>query len=232
MPVHVIVGASRGLGYGILKYFAQDPANTVIGIVRNPGPTQAQLEKDGLSDKTTLLTGDLTNYASLVACAEKISQLANGAIDYLWNNGAYLNEKTSEVFFTEWNDSNYSDFLAELRHGYETNVIGVINSINAFLPLVLKSSIKKVITISSGHGDVNLIRDFGVWEAPAYSVEKAALNAVVAKYDARYRGDGVLFLSLSPGVVDTGHACELSLYLCSFLPTLPRPHMRASSNCC
>lgn len=39
--------------------------------------------------------------------------------------------------------------------------------------------------------------------APAYSVSKAALNMLVAKYSAIYSAQGILFLSLSPGLVDT-----------------------------
>lgn len=38
-----------------------------------------------------------------------------------------------------------------------------------------------------------------------YTVDKAAMNVIVAKYAAEYGKDGVLFMSISPGVVDTGH---------------------------
>jgi len=37
-----------------------------------------------------------------------------------------------------------------------------------------------------------------------YSISKAAMNTVIAKYSAELRKDGVLFLSLSPGFVETG----------------------------
>lgn len=38
-----------------------------------------------------------------------------------------------------------------------------------------------------------------------YSLAKAATNVVVAKFHAEYAKDGVLFMSISPGFVDTGH---------------------------
>jgi hypothetical protein len=31
------------------------------------------------------------------------------------------------------------------------------------------------------------------------------MNMAIAKFSAQYKKDGILFLSLSPGVVDTGH---------------------------
>lgn len=40
--------------------------------------------------------------------------------------------------------------------------------------------------------------------AGPYSISKAAMNTVVAKYSAEFRKEGILFLSLSPGFVQTG----------------------------
>lgn len=40
-------------------------------------------------------------------------------------------------------------------------------------------------------------------EAP-YSISKAAINMAVAKYNATYADEGILFIALSPGVVDSG----------------------------
>lgn len=53
-----------------------------------------------------------------------------------------------------------------------------------------------------------------------YSVGKAAANMVVTKFGAEYARQGVLFMSICPGVVDTGHfdpaKCKLS-FSASFL---------------
>jgi NAD(P)-dependent dehydrogenase (short-subunit alcohol dehydrogenase family) len=72
------------------------------------------------------------------------------------------------------------------------------------MPLILKGSVKKVIALSTGMADIELIRNFDIDTAAPYTVSKAALNAVMAKFSAQYRSQGVLFLSISPGVVDTG----------------------------
>jgi NAD(P)-dependent dehydrogenase (short-subunit alcohol dehydrogenase family) len=76
---------------------------------------------------------------------------------------------------------------------------------NAFTPLVLKGNVKKVIAISSGHADLDFINQTDIESSTLYASNKAALNVIVAKYSAQYKKDGVLFMTMSPGVVDVGH---------------------------
>ena len=97
--------------------------------------------------------------------------------------------------------------------GYKTNVIGNIHLFNLFLPLLLKGQQKKVIHISSGHGDLDFMNENSVHISGPYAAEKAAMNLVTGKFNAEFAKDGVLFMSISPGFVDTGHfdpaKCEL-----------------------
>lgn len=76
---------------------------------------------------------------------------------------------------------------------------------NLFLPLLLKGEKKKVVFISSGLADLDLISNYEIEVSGPYSLAKAATNVVVAKFHAEYAKDGVLFMSISPGVVDTEH---------------------------
>lgn len=85
------------------------------------------------------------------------------------------------------------------------NVIGQIHLFSVFLPLILKGKAKKVIALSSGHADPEMVNKFDVEVASLYTISKAALNMAVAKFNAQYKKDGVLFLALSPGMVDTGN---------------------------
>lgn len=97
------------------------------------------------------------------------------------------------------------DAADALHKSIDTNVIGNIYLNNVFLPLILKGKAKKIIAISSGMADLGLINKFDVQIASLYSASKAALNVILAKYSAQYKKQGVLFLSISPGVVDTGN---------------------------
>jgi NAD(P)-dependent dehydrogenase (short-subunit alcohol dehydrogenase family) len=88
---------------------------------------------------------------------------------------------------------------------FQTNVVGNIHLFNLFLPLVMKGKVKKVIAISSGHADLDLINDLQIETSALYSASKAAMNVIVAKFNAQYKKDGVLFVSISPGAVEVGH---------------------------
>lgn len=87
---------------------------------------------------------------------------------------------------------------------HKTNVIGNINLINFFMPQVLAGKEKKVVAISSGLSDFDVVRKMELDTAPLYAISKAALNMVVAKFQNQYKADGVLFLSVCPGMVEVG----------------------------
>ncbi|CAI4213615.1 unnamed protein product [Parascedosporium putredinis] len=69
---------------------------------------------------------------------------------------------------------------------------------------------KKVIALGSGLADTHLTAKYRLDLGSPYSMSKAALNMLVAKYHASYADQGVLFLSISPGLVDTGHQSQLT----------------------
>jgi NAD(P)-dependent dehydrogenase (short-subunit alcohol dehydrogenase family) len=73
------------------------------------------------------------------------------------------------------------------------------------MPLILKGKTKKVLAISTGLADNDWTTKYDIdWNAP-YVVSKAGLNTAVAKFSAQYRKDGVLFIAICPGAVDTGY---------------------------
>lgn len=84
-----------------------------------------------------------------------------------------------------------------------TNVAGVLYSINAFLPLIKNSKIKKVVVISSGLADTELFESTGLTGAVSYTISKSAANLLIVKYAIEFKDDGIKFLALSPGLVMT-----------------------------
>jgi NAD(P)-dependent dehydrogenase (short-subunit alcohol dehydrogenase family) len=54
-------------------------------------------------------------------------------------------------------------------------------------------------------GDWEMARKYNIFEDGSYSISKAALNMAVAKFSAEYAKEGVLFLSVCPGLVETGN---------------------------
>ncbi|CAI6341807.1 unnamed protein product [Periconia digitata] len=198
MPSYVIVGASRGIGLGYLQHLAADPSNTVIGIARTPSSVPQ-------IPNATILQGDLTSASSLHAAAAKAATLIpNGAVDHLIVNGVYASDSTAFINPSEFvGEPKESLLLSELQNSISTNVVGVVYAINAFLPLVRKSQIKKVVAISTGLADIKLLEDAEYTGAIPYTTSKLALNMVVAQYAIEFKKEGVLFLALSPGLVQT-----------------------------
>ena len=83
------------------------------------------------------------------------------------------------------------------------NVLGSVNAIAAFIPLIKKGTIKKVFALSSGMGDLDFTNNLDMDMAVPYSVSKAALNMVMSKFAASYKRNGILVFSISPGAVDS-----------------------------
>lgn len=103
------------------------------------------------------------------------------------------------------NRSEYPQQLEEdFLYAFKANVIGNVHLFNLYLPLVLKGQAKKVITISSGLGDLEITTKYSLATGGPYATSKAAMNLVNAKFGAEWSEKGVLFLCISPGVVDNG----------------------------
>lgn len=201
MPSYVIVGASRGLGYAWLQNLSAEPTNTVIGLARTPGPVKAQLAADKI-ENVHVVQADMVDNQSLVEAAKEVARLTNGSVDYLIVNGAYLNPTTqalSPVALT----SDEALLRQEMQQHLDVNVIGVMLAINAFLPLVRKSSIKKIVALSSGMGVSDFVEKAGISFSVAYGSLKAALNMIIFKYSLELKDEGIVVLALSPGMVNT-----------------------------
>ena len=57
-----------------------------------------------------------------------------------------------------WDSEQKQEHLkAALLEAFGVNVVGVANTITAFLPLIKQSKIKKVITISTGMADIGTL---------------------------------------------------------------------------
>jgi NAD(P)-dependent dehydrogenase (short-subunit alcohol dehydrogenase family) len=210
MPSYAVIGASRGIGYAFLQHLSKDPQNVVVGTARSTGPTIDKVNSDGLKN-VTIIAADLTDRKSLQGAAAEVSKLTGGSLDYLILNGAWVHEGNSHRFLDDF-EKDPEALDQDLTMAWQTNVVGMIDAINAFVPLVKKGSAKKVVGISSGMADLDLMAKYDIWEDAVYSISKVALNAVMAKYAARYgRTEGILFLSLAPGLVDVGAARTLRL---------------------
>ncbi|KAI1387865.1 uncharacterized protein F4822DRAFT_294412 [Hypoxylon trugodes] len=203
MSSYVVTGVSKGLGFEFLRQLSKDPSNTVIGLVRDPASAKEKVSAE-LPDRSNIhiLAGDLTNYDSLKTAAAETSAITGGSLDYLIANAAFMSTVDGFSAIGEIEPEVATDTL---RKYMDTNVIGNLQLYNVFLPLILKGKVKKVVALTSGHADLDFINQFDIQVGSLYAASKGAMNIINAKYNTQYKKQGVLFLSISPGVVDTGN---------------------------
>ncbi|KAM0428280.1 hypothetical protein ACHAPT_007181 [Fusarium lateritium] len=200
MPSYAITGASKGIGSEFVRQLSQDPSNTVFAIVRDP--SLPKLQALGEPANVHIVKGDVTDPASILEAAARVSELNGGKLDVLIHNanavdfGTFMVPPTKVPFDVEATKKFFELPLL-------TALYGGLWTTNAFLPLIEKGDDKKIIHLSSGMADTDLIRKAGIEDALAYSVGKAALNVQVAKYAVELAPKGIKTLALSPGWVDT-----------------------------
>ncbi|KAK2800358.1 hypothetical protein FQN50_008174 [Emmonsiellopsis sp. PD_5] len=201
MPTYLVTGASRGLGFEFLRHISQDSQNIAIGLVRNKAAADKKAAEESLSN-VHFVEAQYTSLPSLRKAAEAVKQITGGGLDYLINNAALVSGVSEYKTLSDFGD-NFDILEKELRDSFEVNVIGVIKIVEAFLPLIRNGNVKKIITISTGMADLNLINDFEIPIGSPYCISKGAVNVAVAKYNAAHKQEGILFLAVSPGYVST-----------------------------
>ncbi|KAH9905834.1 NAD(P)-binding protein [Xylariomycetidae sp. FL2044] len=203
MPSYVVTGANRGIGFGFLEVLSADPSNTVIGMARDKKAAEVKVANE-LPGRTNIhfVQGDLSDYKSLKRAAEETAEITGGSLDCLIANATWFgaNDWKSISDFSVNPEFMEEDMVTSFRVG----VVGNIHLVNFFLPLIRRGTLKKVIGISSARGDLEWVR-LGDMIGPSYGMQKASLNMAFAKFANEHgKGhEGILFMTLSPGVVDT-----------------------------
>ncbi|KAL5338049.1 NAD(P)-binding protein [Aspergillus crustosus] len=204
MPSYLITGASRGIGYQFVRQLAADSNNIAIGLVRNKAAAEEKAKSQGLIN-AYFVEAQYTDLTSLKIAAEEVKKITGGSLNYLVNNAANVSDVTELRTLGDFHD-NFTKLEDDIRDQFEINVLGVIKTIEAFVPLlqaVPSGEPKKVLTITSGMADLDLINKAEVEFAGPYAISKGALNVAIAKYNALYKREGILFFGVCPGPVRT-----------------------------
>ncbi len=184
----LITGANRGLGLETARQLAQRAHTVVLGC-RDEAKGEAaaaQLRREGLDAHALVL--DVASDAS-VAAAVAAFKLRWQHLDVLVNNAA--------VHYDDHQRVSTAD-LRIAQEAFATNVLGAWRTTNAFLGRLLKSKAARIVMVSSSAGQLTGMGG----SAPAYSVSKAALNALTCQFAAELRGRA-LVNAVCPGWVAT-----------------------------
>jgi NAD(P)-dependent dehydrogenase (short-subunit alcohol dehydrogenase family) len=187
----LITGANRGIGLALAHELVHLGHHVIAGARHPAAATDLQAIRQQHSDALTITEIDVDSESSLESVS-KLLREKHSSLDILVNNAA--------IFPEEGNESFRDIDLQFFRDAFETNVLGVLRTTRAFMPLLENASQPRIVNISSGAGSISDKTDSGYY---AYSTSKAALNMVTRALAAELRGKKICVVAMSPGWVKT-----------------------------
>jgi NAD(P)-dependent dehydrogenase (short-subunit alcohol dehydrogenase family) len=187
--VALVTGANRGIGLGVTLKLARLGFTVILGSRDSAKGEEAagQVAEAGLSIFPKRL--DVTDRKSIDELKSWVEERF-GRLDALVNNAAIL--------YDSWQRATNAD-LNTVREAFETNTLGAWRMCQAFIPLLKKSRHGRIVNVSSESGSLAVMGR----ETPAYSVSKAALNALTRMLADELRPSRILVNSVCPGWVAT-----------------------------
>jgi NAD(P)-dependent dehydrogenase (short-subunit alcohol dehydrogenase family) len=194
--VAVVTGANKGIGLEIARQLAREGITVFVG-ARDEERGRAAAEKlqaEGLDARPLRL--DVTDDASVTAATSFVEENA-GRLDILVNNaGVAIDDGLPSRVSTD-----------ALRRTYETNVFGVVRTIQAMLPLLRRSDAGRIVNLSSGLGSLTRNSDpsweFAAAKYLAYNSSKTAVNAITVQFAYELRDTPIKVNAADPGYVAT-----------------------------
>jgi NAD(P)-dependent dehydrogenase (short-subunit alcohol dehydrogenase family) len=188
MPVALITGTNRGLGFEFARQYQADGWQ-VFAACRNPasaGELQ-RLAKDS-SGKLTVVAMDVTDAASIQKVA---TQLDDVAIDLVVNSAGITGvsgQRAGNVDYDSW------------AHVLAVNTMGPLRVLETFIDHIARSKRRLVVTITSGMGSIGDNTSGG---SIAYRTSKAAVNMVMRSAAIDLAPRGIICVVVNPGWVKT-----------------------------
>lgn len=183
----IVTGASRGIGYEMIKLLAKNPSNRICAIARS------QEKLDELRNKCLKETGSTITTIPLDLTSnfgnELLNQLPFSVIDILINNAGDLMNKPFIQYAQE-----------DMEQMFDSNVIAPAKLIQLLMPGLLQSKKAHVVNIGSMGGFQGSIKFSGL---SFYSASKAALASLTECLAEEYKGSNVKFNCLCLGAVQT-----------------------------
>jgi NAD(P)-dependent dehydrogenase (short-subunit alcohol dehydrogenase family) len=170
MTITFITGANKGLGRETARRLIEQGHTVLVG-ARDAKAGAAAADELG----ARFVRIDVTDDESVAAAAADVER-HEGSIDVLINNAGVHGPHGDPGGLTG------ADVLGVL----DVNVVGVVRTTTAFLPLLRRSADPVVINVSSGMGSLAVTHDPSRVEsrviAPVYTSSKAALTMLTTQY--------------------------------------------------
>lgn len=187
--VALVTGANRGIGLEVARQLARARFQVILcSRDLDAGRSAAErISEEG--PKVVAMQLDVTEQESVAALKLRVEE-DFGKLDVLVNNAAIL--------YDTWQHAADADF-AVVREALETNTFGAWRMSQAFITLLARSGHGRIVNVSSESGSLSVMGG----GTPAYSVSKAALNALTRMLAAELKPQRILVNSVCPGWVAT-----------------------------
>lgn len=191
--VALVTGAGSGFGRGIVHAFAKEGATTVVADIDADKAGAVAYEARKLGAGAESFEADVTEKASLEA-AVKFCEAKFGSLDTLVAN-AGIGQRPSGIL----------DTTTELiRHQFEVNSLGALNSCQAALPALRRRSGSSILITVSGIALVPRPQLYG------YGMAKAAAAYLMKALALELAPERIRVNGLFPAVGDTPMLAEFA----------------------
>jgi NAD(P)-dependent dehydrogenase (short-subunit alcohol dehydrogenase family) len=171
----VVTGAASGIGLATARLLVAEGA-TVAGIDRDPPPDDAGIVP---------VAADVTDQATLDAAAATVAQDLGGVDIVIANAGIGASGTVVDNDDEEW------------HRVFDVNVLGIVRTVRAFLPLLRQSESPAIVCTSS------VVATTGLVQRACYGASKGAVLSLTLAMAADYAPEGIRVNCVCPGTVDT-----------------------------
>lgn len=198
MRTVLITGANKGIGFETARQLAQLGNFVYLGSRDLASGQKAadQLKAEGIANVAAIQI-DVTDMDTIRRAKEELEHQI-GSLDLLINNAGISGEQPQQV----------ADCSMDIiRSIFETNYFGAIQTTQAMLPLLKKSSAPSIINVSSEVGSLTMHMSADRrpnWsDFSAYGSSKTALNAFTVMLANELRSQNIMVNSVTPGYTAT-----------------------------
>jgi NAD(P)-dependent dehydrogenase (short-subunit alcohol dehydrogenase family) len=196
--IALITGANKGIGLETARQLGKQDIIILVGArdLKKGEAAVSELRREGIDARA--LEIDVSQPASVRKSVGNVER-EFGRLDILINNAGVMldddKKKVSEQTLEAW------------RKTFDTNLFGLIDTTQAFLPLLRKSSAGRIVNLSSILGSITYHATPGspVYDSkmPAYNVSKSAVNAYTVQLAYELKDSKIKVNAAHPGWVKT-----------------------------
>jgi len=190
LPVAVVTGGNRGIGLEVCRQLAGLGYAIALGSRDLRRAELAAKEIDSEGERIRPCHIEVDNSVNVAALGDWVRE-RYGRLDALVNNASTPPDL--------WAIAGNTD-LSPVAEALDVNLFGAWRVTQTLLPLLRSSPRPRVVNVSSEGGSIALMRG----GRPAYSVSKAALNALTRLLAAELYRDGILVNAVCPGWTSEG----------------------------